>query len=127
MTTRRTPDRDPVGMMMAIADHFIERASGFDQRVEDAIAAGAAQRDIVALMGLADDARLKALSAANSAAPYIQPRLQAIELAPASASTQSRFDRQIEALSDAEIADALRQIEAGTSAIALLDVPEDVP
>jgi hypothetical protein len=115
---RRT---DPIGLMLAIANHFISRAEDFDDKVEAAIEAGAGQKDIVALMGLADDARLKALNAASSAAPYVQPRLQAVEFSPAGPATQSRFDRQIETLSDDEVADALRQIAGGTSALALLE------
>ena len=121
MTSRIPPDRDPVALMLSIAQHFIERAVDFDEKAQAAISSGAGQKDIVALLALADDARLKALSAANSAAPYVQPRLQAVEFSPAGPATQSRFDRQIETLSDDEVADALRQIAGGTSALALLE------
>jgi hypothetical protein len=116
--------RDPLSIMLAISDHFIGQAETFDTKVHGAIDAGANPKDILALMGLADESRMKALAAAGQAAPYVRPRLQAIELAPASPATQSRFDQRIEHLSDDEIASALKQIASGKSALALLEAAD---
>jgi hypothetical protein len=75
---------DPIALMLGVARHFLERAEAFDQTIEAATAAGASQKDIVALMNISDDYRLKALAAARDAAPYTAPRLQAVEFSPAS-------------------------------------------
>ena len=66
-----TPVRDPVEMMMSIAGHFMDRASELDGRVQTAVDAGASAADIKLLMDLAATDRLRALSAAQAAAPFV--------------------------------------------------------
>src|SRR3954453_3140952 len=105
--------RDPLAIMLQVAEHFILQAENFDCKVRSAVDAGADQRSILAIMDRADTSRLHALSAASAAAPYVQPKLSAVEIGPQSPLTQSRFAERIEALTDDEIVDALRQISAG--------------
>ena len=92
---------DPVDCMLAIGERFLAQATELDARTAAAIEADASHRDIAALMNMAATDRLRALSAFSSAAPYVAPRLQAIELAPASPLTRSRFEeRQRHVLTD---------------------------
>jgi len=116
--------RTPLDIMLSIAQHFIEQAEAFDTKVRAAVAASAGEREIQLLMSFADDSRMKALAAAGQAAPYTQPKLSAVEFSPASPLTQSRFDVRLEALTDEEVSEALRQIEQGQSALKLLELAE---
>jgi hypothetical protein len=122
--TRRSPP-GPVDLMLAIAAHFVQRAEAFDDQVEAAIEARADQKNIVSLMNIADDYRLKALAAARDAAPYVNPRLQAVEFSPASEATRSRFAVRVEDLTDDEVASALKAIASGGSALKLLEDATD--
>jgi hypothetical protein len=70
-------------------------------------------------------ARLRALSAFQACAPYVRPRLQAIEVAPASQSTVSRFERAISAMSEDQVLDHLRAIASGARALELIEVGDD--
>lgn len=118
---RATGRRDPVGMMLAIADRFMAQAAELDQRVAAAVEAGASQNDITALMTLAATDRLRALTAAQAAAPYVSPRLQAIEVAPASPLTRSRLEARLANMSEDEVTNHLRAIAAGTLTLAAIE------
>jgi hypothetical protein len=118
MTAQR---RDPVGMMLAIADRFMAQAAELDQRVAAAIEAGASHGDIIALMTLAATARLRALTAVQAAAPYVSPRLQAIEIAPASPLTRSRLEARRADMTQDEVTAHLRAIAAGTLTLAAIE------
>jgi len=118
MSHRRT---DPVDAMLSIGERFMRQAAELDLRTAAAIEADADQRDITALMNLAATDRLRALSAFQAAAPYVRPRLQAIELAPASESTVSRFERTISAMSEDQVLNHLKAIATGRSATSLID------
>jgi hypothetical protein len=115
------PPRDPVELMLEIAEKFLSQAVDYDGRVELAVEASASQGDIVALTNLADTSRLRALACAQAAAPFVRPRLQAIELAPATPVTRSRFDERIAAMSEDEVLRHLKAIAAGTATVALLE------
>jgi hypothetical protein len=122
MTARRS---DPVDAMLAIGERFMRQAQELDDRTQDAIGADASQGDIIALRNLADVSRLRALSAFQAASPFVRPRLQAIEVAPASESTVSRFERAIEAMSEDEVIDHLKAIANGAKALELIGGPDD--
>jgi hypothetical protein len=113
--------RDPVDMIQEIAEHFLAQAQEIDDRLADAIARDASSADIIALRNMAATDRLRALSACQAAAPFVRPRLQAIELAPASPLTQSRFEARLAAMSEEEVLDDLKRIAAGTLTLAAID------
>lgn len=112
-----TPAPDPVELMLRIASHFMDRASELDGRVEAAVEAGASAPDIKLLMDLAATDRLRALSAAQAAAPFVRPRLQAVEISPVSEPTRSRFDERLAKMSEDEVVDHLRRVAAGTATV----------
>lgn len=117
--------RDPVDMMLQIASRFMDQAAELDERTQHAIDADALQGDIIALRNLADTSRLRALAACQACAPYVRPRLQAIEVAPASESTVSKFERAVTAMSEDQVLDHLRAIANGASALELIEVGDD--
>ena len=117
--------RDPVAMMLDIADRFMSQATELDARVAAAIEASASHGDIVALMNLAATDRLRALSAAQAAAPFVRPRLAAVEVAPASESTVARFERAVSAMSEDQVVEHLRRIANGAKALELIEVGND--
>lgn len=120
MTVNR-PTRDPVAMMLDIAAKFLSQAQELDLRAAAAIEQNATHGDIVALMNLAATDRLRALTAAQAAAPFCSPKLQAIEVSPATPLTQSRFEARLEAMSEDEVTSHLKAIAAGTLTLALVD------
>jgi transposase len=95
-----TPRRDPVAMMLDIADRFMSQAPELDQRVAAAVDADASATDIAMLMNLAATDRLRALTACQAAAPFVSPKLTAIEVTPASMETRSRFDERLAGMSE---------------------------
>jgi hypothetical protein len=117
--------RDPIAMMLDIAEHFMSQAAELDQRVTAAVEANASHGDIVALMNLAATDRLRALTAAQAAAPFCSPKLQAIEVSPAAADTQSRFEHRLTAMSEDDVLAHLRKIAAGTLTIDALDAERE--
>ena len=130
MTGRRArlapPSRiGPVEAMLSIGERFMHQAQELDQRVQDAIDANASHGDIVALMNLAATDRLRALSAFQAAAPYVSPRLQAIEVAPASESTVSKFEQAVSAMTEDQVLEYLKRIAIGASALQLIEVGND--
>jgi hypothetical protein len=112
---------DPVSRMAELGEHFLAEAKALDERVANAINNDAAQGAIESLMNLSATNRLRALSCYQACAPYLAPKLQAIEIAPASVSTASKFERAITNMSEAQIVEHLQQIASGSSAIALLE------
>jgi hypothetical protein len=124
-TTRIAPERttriDAVDAMLSIGERFLAQAAELDARTEAAIEADASHADITRLMGLAATDRLRALSAFQAAAPYVSPRLQAIEVSPATPLTRSRFEERLERMSEDEVTAHLKAIAAGTLTIALID------
>ena len=72
-------------------------------------------------MNLAATDRLRALTAAQAAAPFCSPKLQAIEVTPASPLTRSRFEESLERMSEDEVSAHLRAIAAGTLTIAAIE------
>ena len=118
-------------MMLDIADRFMSQAAELDQRVSDAIEQNASHGDIVALMNLAATDRLRALTACQAAAPFVSPKLTAIEVTPASMETRSRFDERLAGMSEDEVTSHLRAIAAGTLTLQALDQEDrtdaDVP
>jgi hypothetical protein len=113
---RRQP-RSPLEILQLVAEHFLSKAEELDDRVENAIKSDASHGDIVALMGLADEKRMKAANVATQAAPYVSPRLQAIEVAAASVTTRDRFSERAHHLSDAEALKLLTAVQAGEMTI----------
>jgi hypothetical protein len=65
--------------------------------------------------------RLRALSCYQAAAPYLAPKLAAIEVAPASTTTINKFERAITTMSEAQVIEHLEKISNGSSAIQLLE------
>jgi hypothetical protein len=116
---------DPVDAMLQIGARFLRQAEELDERTAAAIEANAAQHDITALMDLAATDRLRALSAFQACAPYCRPKLQAIELAPASQSTVSRFEQRISGMTEEQITGHLKAIANGASALALIESADD--
>ena len=112
---------DPVDAMLSIGEKFLAQAAELDVRTAAAIEADASHSDITRLMSLAATDRLRALSAFSSAAPYVAPRLTAVELAPASPLTRSKFEERLEAMSEDEVTSHLKAIAAGTLTLALVD------
>jgi hypothetical protein len=110
----KTPQRDPVATMMQIASKFMDQAEELDQLVEAAIRGKASQTDIVVLRNLASTDRLRALSACQAAAPFIAPKLSAVEFSPATAVTRDRFAERLEAMEEDEILAHLARIADGT-------------
>lgn len=119
------PRRDPVALMLDIADRFMSQAADLDRRVAAAIGARAGHADIVALMNLAATDRLRALSAAQAAAPFCSPKLQAIEVSPAAPETQSRFDRRLATMTEDQVLTHLKAIAAGTATVEAFDLDMD--
>ena len=107
--------------MAELGEHFLAEAKALDERVTAAINGDAAQAAIEALMNLSATNRLRALSCYQACAPYLSPKLAAIEVAPASVSTASKFERAITNMSEAQIVEHLEKIAGGSSAIALLE------
>ena len=120
-----TPRRDSVAMMLDIADRFMSQAAELDQRVSAAIEADASHGDIVALMNLAATDRLRALACCQSAAPFVSPKLQAVEISPISASTQSRFEARLAEMPEAEILRHLQGIADRTLRIEHLEADDE--
>jgi hypothetical protein len=112
-------------MMLDIAERFMSQAQALDQRVQAAVDANASHGDIVALMNLATTDRLRALTACHPAAPFCSPKLRAIEIAPASESTVTRFERAITNMSEDEVANHLRAIATGASELQLIEAGDD--
>jgi hypothetical protein len=113
--------RDPVAMMLAIAERFLTQAAELNRRVGAAIEAGASHSDLVCLMNLAATDRLRALSAAQAAAPFCSPKLQAIEVAPAAESTVSRFEARLAAMAEDDVLAHLRRIAAGAMTLEAIE------
>jgi hypothetical protein len=118
---RRAQPRPPLLVMTMIAEHFLSEAENFDEKVELAVEAGADAFEIRTLLDLAATSRLRALTAAQAAAPYCSPRLSAVEVAPMTPETQSRFSDRLEAMSEDQIAGYLRQIARGILTIEHLE------
>ena len=116
---------DPVRMMLEIAWRFMDQAAELDARIEAAVEADASATDIMALMNLAATDRLRALSACQAAAPFCSPKLQAIEVAPASLPTVSRFETRIAEMSEHEVLEHVRRISDGTLTLEAFDVESD--
>ena len=112
---------DPVARMAEIGEHFLAEARALDERVQSAINQDAAQSAIEALMALSATNRLRALSAYQAVAPYVAPKLQAIEIGPQSVTTASKFERAISTMSESQVIEHLEKIASGDSAIALLE------
>src|SRR6202035_216774 len=106
-----------------IGERFLAQAQELDARTEAAIESDASHADISRLMSLAATDRLRALSAFQAAAPYVAPRLTAVELAPASPLTRSKFEERLEAMSEDEVTQHLKAIAAGTLTLELVDAP----
>jgi hypothetical protein len=113
MKRRREP-RSPLQILTEIAEHFLSAAEELDERVEAAVAASASQSDIVALVNLADEKRMRAATTAEKAIGYTAPRLAAIEVAAASPATRDRFAENARRLTDDEALKLLAAVEAGT-------------
>jgi len=120
--TRRV---DPVEAMLSIGERFLRQAQELDDRTAAAIEADAAQADIIALRNLADVSRLRALSAFQACAPFVRPRLTAVEVAPASEPMVSRFERAVSVMSEEQVLDHLRAIANGGKALELIEVADD--
>jgi hypothetical protein len=120
--TRRT---DPVEAMLSIGERFMRQAQELDDRTAAAIDADASPADIAKLMSLAATDRLRALSAFQAAAPYVSPRLAAVEVAPASQSTVARFEQAVSAMSEDQVLDHLRAIANGAKALELIEAGDD--
>jgi hypothetical protein len=123
MTVNR-PTRDPIAMMLDIAAKFLSQAQELDLLAAAAIEQNATHGDIVTLMNLAATDRLRALTAAQAAAPFCSPKLQAIEVAPASPLTRSRFEERLERMTEDEVTAHLKAIAAGTLTLAVIDDAE---
>jgi hypothetical protein len=110
---RATKPRQPLVIMVAIAEHFLSQAEDYDERVDSAVEAGADEHELRTLLDLASVSRLRALTAATAAAPYCSPRLAAVEVAPMSVETQSRFQSRIDSMSEDEITGYLKAVTKG--------------
>jgi hypothetical protein len=118
---RATKPRPPLLVMTLIAEHFLHQAEQFDVNADDAVEAGADAFEIKTLLDLAAAYRMRALTAATAAAPYCSPRLAAVEVAPMSPQTQSRFQSRIDSMSEDEVASYLRAVTAGLLTIEHVD------
>jgi hypothetical protein len=116
---------DPVTIMLDIAGRFLAQAAELDQRVQAAVDANAAHGDIISLMRLAAEDRLRALAAAQAAAPFCSPKLQAIEVAPASPLTRDKFEARLVEMPEEEVLDHLKRIATGTLTLAAIEADED--
>jgi hypothetical protein len=121
----RKSSRDPLQIMLSIADHFVDRAEELDKHVENAIAQDASQSDICKLMDLAGVNRMRALAAAQAAAVYVHPKSQAVEISPVSQTTASRFEARIANMSEDQVTERLRLIAGGASAIEIIEADDD--
>jgi hypothetical protein len=66
---KRQQPRSPLEILQLVAEHFLSTAEALDERVANAIAHDASHGDIVSLMGLSDEKRMKAASVAEKAIP----------------------------------------------------------
>jgi hypothetical protein len=110
---KRQQPRSPLEILTLVAEHFLSTAEELDERVANAIANDASHGDIVALMGLSDEKRMKAATVAEKAVPYTTPRLQAIEVAAASVATRDKFADRTARLTDEEAMKYIAAYEAG--------------
>jgi hypothetical protein len=110
--------RPPLEILTTVAEFFLASAEELDARVEAAVTSGqGSQADVIALMTLADERRLRAASVAEKAAPFCSPRLAAVEVAAASTTTRDRLSDRYRQLSDEEAVRLLAAVEAGTLSI----------
>jgi hypothetical protein len=116
---------DPVDAMLSICSHFLGQARELDRRAQDAIDADAGQVEIVSLLNLSATNRMRALAAAQAAAPFVRPRLQAVEISPVT-TTRDRFDQRLERMTEQEIEDQLRAIAAGQKVIEFVEDDDDL-
>jgi hypothetical protein len=116
-----TPRPDPVNLMLQIAQRFMDQAAELDDRVAKAIDTDASHADIVSLMNLAATDRLRALSACQAAAPFCSPKLAAIEVAPATPLTRSRFEQRLADMSEEEVLEHVKLIAAGKLTLDIVD------
>jgi hypothetical protein len=121
---RERSTTDPVNAMLLLGDRFMEQAERLDERVDYALSVDAKATDISILKPMADSDRMRALACYSAASPYRKPRLQAIECVPPAPSTVERFRERIADMSEDEIIDSIRKVEAGASAIALIEAHE---
>jgi hypothetical protein len=120
---KRQP-RSPLEILQVIAEFFLASAEQLDERIKAAVAAKASSADITAMMSLADDKRLKAATVAEKAAPYTAPRLNSIEVTPASQSTRERFQEASKRLTDQE---AQRYVDLVSSGVlSIEDVRDEI-
>jgi hypothetical protein len=121
---KRQP-RTPLEILQTVAEFFLASAEEIDQRVAAAFAAGeGSQVDVVAMMTIADERRLRAAQVAEKAAPFTSPRLNSIEVAPASQSTRERFQEASRRLSDQEAQRYLDLITSGV--LSVEDVRDEI-
>jgi len=112
---------DVITAMWSIAQRFLAQASEFDERLETAVELNASSADILALKSQADQDRLRALSALQALAPYVQPRLSAVEVSPVSRTTAQKFEARVSEMDEAAILEHLKLIADGAS----LEIVED--
>jgi len=106
---------DVVGAMWSIAQRFLAQAAQFDERLEVAVELNASSADILALKSQGNQDRLRALSALQALAPYVQPRLSAVEVSPASQSTAERFQQRVTEMDEQQILAHLKLIADGAT------------
>jgi hypothetical protein len=123
MATQRP---DPVDVMLDICSHFVGQAEELDQRAQAAIDSDAGQVEIVSLLNLSATNRMRALAAAQAAAPFVRPRLQAVEISPVTTTTRDRFAQRLERMTEQEIEDQLRAIAAGQKVIEFVEDDDDL-
>src|SRR5215470_12131887 len=110
--------RDPLAMLLNIADRFYTSAEELDRKVERAVEQNAAAHDIRLLVDMANSDRMRAASACQMALPYCHPKLSSVELTPAPPVSKSSFETRLEAMSESEITAYLKGVANGTLAIA---------
>jgi hypothetical protein len=124
MAAARRSTTDPVDAILRIGDVFMQKAETLDHRAEDSIADGADRTDISALADLADAHRMRALACFQAAAPFRQPRLQAIEVKPPEPMTVERFRERVGHMSEDEILERIRKVERGATALKLIEADD---
>jgi len=113
--------RDPLAMLLNIADRFYTSAEELDRKVERAVEQNAAAHDIRLLVDMANSDRMRAASACQMALPYCHPKLSSVEITPAPPVSKSSFEQRLEQMSETEVLSHLKAITDGTVTITLDD------
>jgi hypothetical protein len=111
--------------MLDICSYLMSEARSLDERAQAAIDTEAGHDSIVSMLNLSAAHRMRALAAAQAAAPFCRPKLQAIEVSPATITTRSKFEERLARMSEDEVVEHLRAIANGATACLIEGDDED--